>query len=56
MTPTPVILRKPGHLACRDLMHRSDDLQLPGVDERLDDRTALGQARCRQASFASATF
>src|SRR5712691_13415761 len=31
-------------------MHRSGDLQLPSVDERLDDRTALGQARRRQAS------
>ena len=31
-------------------MHRSGDLQLSRVDERLDDRTALGQARSRQAS------
>jgi hypothetical protein len=30
-------------------MHRGGYLQLPGVDELLDDRAAPGQARRRQA-------
>ena len=44
------VLREPRYLACCDIMHRGGDLHLSRVDERLDDRTALGQARSRQAS------
>src|SRR5437016_4294525 len=43
------VLREPSYLACCDIMHRGGDLHLSRVDERLDDRTALGQARSRQA-------
>jgi hypothetical protein len=30
-------------------VHRDGDFQLLGIDKRLDDRAALGQARRRQA-------
>src|SRR5260370_31899036 len=41
--------REPGHPSGRHVMHRCGDLQLPGVDELLDYRAALGQACRRQA-------
>jgi hypothetical protein len=42
-------LRKPGHLSRGYVMHRGCDRKLLGVNEFLDDWTALSQARRRQA-------
>ena len=45
----PPNLREPGHLARGYVMHCGCDRKLLGVNELLEDRTAVGQARRRQA-------
>src|SRR5438876_4100988 len=51
MSGREYFLGEPGDLACRNVVHRRDDLELLGINECLDDRAALGEARCRQAGI-----